>query len=239
MTIRGALKAVPGDGEALILRAHLYNRTRNCQAAESDANAAATKSVKMAGALTERGDARVCQEQYDAAIGDYTAAIAANTASAVLLVKRCSAYLSANQAEKALTDCDEALKKAPDSAYVFIQRAEVHLTLHHYEVALADANRALIQAPKDGEIFDIEGRANEGLGKLEVALASFDQAVRLDPARPVFYIHRARARRLAKNFDGARLDLVAAQSLMKPDRKMPAAVQAELESERSALAGNR
>lgn len=138
------LKAAPGDTDALLLRAHLYNRNRNCQAAEIDSDAAAASTAKRAEALIERGDARVCQERYDAAISDYTAAIAAN-----------------------------------------------------------------------------------------------NEALRSDSARTASYIHRARARRLSRNFEGARRDLDAAEGLITSDKNTPASVRAELQAELSALAGNR
>jgi tetratricopeptide (TPR) repeat protein len=235
-----ALKVVPGDADTLIMRARLYNRRRDCQLAESDAAtaAAAATAVRRADALLERGEARVCQNRYDEAIGDFTAAMALNPTSALPFAKRCAAVLASNRAESALKDCDESLKRAPEVAYFYAQRAEVNLALRRYANALADTQNASRRGLRDAWIFDIEGQANEGEGHLDLALTDYDESLRLDPARAISYVHRARARRMNNDPAQARQDLAAAQRLLRSDPKPPPSVKAAMEAEARVQAGS-
>ena len=94
--------------------------------------------------------------------------------------------------DQAIAEYEAGLQLAPDDPELHLRRGWTAYDKRDFNLVLSHARQALKINPEYAEAFDLIGAALivSGDGKFAEAKAAYDQAVRLDPTKPLFRYHR-------------------------------------------------
>jgi tetratricopeptide (TPR) repeat protein len=117
------------------------------------------------------------------------------TAARVEALKiRARAFNRMGQLDDAITDYEEALKLAPDDAELHVYRGWRALDKEDFDLAFAQARRALQLKPEYAEVYALVGAASNmsrcWCRNFAKAKAADDEAIRLQPLRPLYRFNR-------------------------------------------------
>ena len=121
---------------------------------------------------------------------------------------RCRAALGQENYQGAVDDCTVAIQRLPTSADAYHQRAQAYFFLEQYDKTVEDLNAAIRLGDSNLPVaHSLRGRAHSNLKEWVDAIADFDEAIRLNPNAPQFFLFRGTAYNARSQYHKAIADL--------------------------------
>ncbi len=162
-----------------VLRAYVYNKMKNVQAALSDADIAIQLDPRAAFAYHERGHILFGMERYEQAIKDFDIAIQLDPKTIGPYALRGFCYDAAGNYQKAIIDYTVGIELSPHDELLYSSRGTAHFNLGNYEKAINDFNTVIGISPRDEYAYSMRGSAYHSLGKQQQAMNDYITAARL------------------------------------------------------------
>ncbi|XP_063139032.1 tetratricopeptide repeat protein 16 isoform X4 [Rattus norvegicus] len=189
-----------------------------------------------------RGTLRRRLQQYDPAVEDFLKALDMMTESQDNLVKQAQrqllltyndfavhCYLHGAYQESVLL-LNKAIRDEQNEKGLYINRGDCFYQLGNLAFAEADYKQALALSPLDeganlrmGVLQEKMGFCQQKHRQFQTAEEHFSEAIRHNPQKPQYYLHRAKCRQFLQNILGARQD-VATVLLLNPNYPKMAAM---------------
>ena len=150
-----AIELAPDDERPRLLRAAIFQATREFDKAIKDLDFAIQKNPNNAEFLATRGICHAQKGDDDRALKDFDAAVKANPKNIRGWQLRGSAHAERGEKDKALTDFKEAIGIDPNDPTTYLYRAHLYLVEAEPESALLDLEEVMKRAP------DFPGAAND------------------------------------------------------------------------------
>lgn len=176
---------------------------------------AARAAIVAAGEMPEALRVRCMLDGDDKLIGAVAfcdKAIAARPNWALAYSTRAVVLRNVGRSEAALFSNEEAVRLAPTSASMVSQRGHTFKALGRNEQALADFASAARLAPSSAPVLNDLAGQQYAMGRPAEGNATIERSLALKPTAYA-YTERGKARRDAKQFDGAYSDFAAASAL--------------------------
>ena len=177
------------------MRGLANNRRGEKKLAMQDYDAALQRVPRYPQALANRAALFSEQGKYDAAIGDLDESIAADPANPVAYYNRGYAHFAKHEYAKALADYDAAILLDPDMGLAYNNRCLVRAaTGQDLPAGLQDCDKAQALLPLNLDVRDTRGFLFLKMGDPRLAVKEYDQALDVDPNRPLALYGRGIAR---------------------------------------------
>lgn len=165
-----------------------------------------------AGALVNRGTARLANNEVDAAISDFSAAIQINPNLAPAYGDRAGAYLIKGNFAAAEADINRSIQLRPDDFRAYNLRCWSRAVENKkLDEALADCNTALKLAPDDPHVLDSLGVVEMRRGQYAEALDLFNKALKSHPDNVGMLYLRGVCERKTGDMEGGDADIATAK----------------------------
>ena len=190
-----ALTLAPDNAQAYVVRGLANNRRGEKKLAMQDYDAALQRVPRYPQALANRAALFSEQGKYDAAIADLDESIAADPANPVAYYNRGYAHFAKHEYAKALADYDAAILLDPDMGLAYNNRCLVRAaTGQDLPAGLQDCDKAQALLPLNLDVRDTRGFLFLKMGDPRLAVKEYDQALDVDPNRPLALYGRGIAR---------------------------------------------
>lgn len=203
------LQLDPANIKALCDRAQTYLDLHRPDRAVADY----TEAIRLdpsAALYHERGQARVAEGEYAAAVADYGEALTLSPENAAVLISRGEAYQEQELYEEAVADFTEALRVTPKSHRALLHRAEVYFDQGRLADAEADLTAAVAANGGVADVYFLRGQVLAKLDEPDRAIADFSRALELDEELIEAYVERGDALVALGDLQGALANYEAA-----------------------------
>ncbi len=153
-----------------------------------------------------RGEHRLRQRLFDAALEDLAAVVKLDSKQAPAHRLRAEAYYEKGDLNAALADLDQAQKMDANDAKSYVLRGRVYGRKNLLDEAIAEFDRAIQQDAKNARAYFLRGWAYQRKNDLNRALVEYNQALQLDLADADALVHRGDLYRAQKQIDKATTD---------------------------------
>jgi tetratricopeptide (TPR) repeat protein len=169
--------------------------------------------------LTDRGDERAGNGDYDTAIGICNEAIRINPSGSVAYEMRGAAYQAKGNLELAIADYNKAIELNSQDADTFNRRGTAYYAKGDLDLAVANYSEAIRLKKKElfgyvfGEsatVYSNRGIALRAQGDLRFAIMDFDKAIQLDPQHLIAYTEQGLAYEAQGDHTNAKADFIRA-----------------------------
>ena len=155
----------------------------------------------------ERGMVLLSQRRWQQAADELSEAIRLKPDSGMAYLGRCRVGMARQDYPPAIADCSEAARLVPNSPEAYHERGNAYLLTLQFDHAVEDMNAAIKLGDSDLALaHSIRGRAHIGLKEFGAAIADLDEAIRLNPQMPHFYVFRGIALNARSEFRKAIAD---------------------------------
>jgi len=144
------------------------------------------------------------KKDYNGAVSDYTNAIKLSRRE-TLFFDRGRLFSEMDKLDNAILDYNEAIKLNPRNANYYLSRAQAFRTKKNYYNAVSDYGKAIEISPHDS-LFFIRGQLLSDMSRIDDLIANYTQAIEYNPQKADYYLGRAQAFRIKRNYAGAALD---------------------------------
>ncbi len=211
--LNAAVRADPGNVEALLERAQLFSLEGYRDRAFDDANRAATLAPGNALGFVVRSELEALAGDDDNALADASRAIELDPKSELAYAARAEAYAANGEWERAMQDSRAAIRIAPGSVIGYLARSHIYELSGDYAHALDDADQAVRIAPKSAIALNARCWNGAILARLDIALDDCNAAVTLKPYSAEILDSRAFVNFKAGNYATALADYNAALAI--------------------------
>jgi len=163
------------------------------------------------------------------AIESLTKAIEIHPEYAIAYDHRGWFYCQGGQLEEAISDCSKALKLDPLMASALAHRAEARRLEGDRRRALQDASEALELEPGLSTAWVVRGHTHLELGEADPAISDLTKAIEISSNDAMYFLIRALAFQMKKDFKRMEQDLDQALRIATPDWNNRPAVQRMLD----------
>lgn len=153
-----------------------------------------------------RGTCRQQTGDAAGAIADFDAALRLKPDLSLARRHRGVLLMDAGRYAEAVSDLNEATRSEPGDAYAWGQLITANEALDQLPAAAAAAERYIALLPQVAWGWNSRGLLRLADGALDAAIADFTEAIRLDPAEPIYFNNRGEAHRRAGRWEAALAD---------------------------------
>ena len=190
-----AISLAPDNAQAYVVRGLANNRRGQKQLAMQDYDAALQHAPRYPQALANRAALYSEERKYGMAIRDLDESIASDADNPVAFYNRGYAYFARQEYDKALADYDAAIRLEPEMGLAYNNRCLVRaITGKDLVAGLEDCDRAQKLMPLNLDVRDTRGFIYLKLGDPRLAVNEYNQALDVDPNRPLALYGRGIAR---------------------------------------------
>lgn len=209
-----AIQLAPDNAQAYVIRGLANNRRDQKQLAMQDYEAALKITPRYPQALANRAALLSEEGRYDQAISDLDESIKADSDNPVAYYNRGYAYFARHEYDKALADYDMAIKLEPGMGRAYNNRCLIRaITGKDLVAGLQDCDTAQKLMPLNLDVRDTRGFIYLKLGDPRLAVKVYDDALDVDPNRPLALYGRGIARSMIGETREADADKAAALTL--------------------------
>ncbi len=209
-----AIQLAPDNAQAYVIRGLANNRRDQKQLAMQDYEAALKITPRYPQALANRAALLSEEGRYDQAISDLDESIKADSDNPVAYYNRGYAYFARHEYDKALADYDMAIKLEPGMGRAYNNRCLIRaITGKDLVAGLQDCDTAQKLMPLNLDVRDTRGFIYLKLGDPRLAVKEYDDALDVDPNRPLALYGRGIARSMIGETREADADKAAALTL--------------------------
>ena len=203
----------PELAEAYVNRGGTYNEKGEFDKAIEDLNRAIELNPKLAEAYVNRGNAYSRKDNFQNAIENYNIAIKLKPDLAETYANRGNVYSRKGDFQNAIENYNIAIKLKPDLAEAYHLRGNIYNSKGMFEKAIKDYNTATELNPNFDDAYNNRGVAYIRMGKVKRAIEDYDTAIQLKPDYAETYCNRGEAWLCLKEWDKAKVDLIAARKM--------------------------
>lgn len=190
-----AIQLAPDNPQAYVIRGLANNRRGQKQLAMQDYEAALKIAPRYPQALANRAALLSEEGRYDQAIADLDESIKADSDNPVAYYNRGYARFARHQYDEALADYDKAIKLEPAMGRAYNNRCLIRaITGKDLVAGLQDCDTAQKLMPLNLDVRDTRGFIYLKLGDPRLALKEYNDALDVDPNRPLALYGRGIAR---------------------------------------------
>lgn len=190
-----AIQLAPDNAQAYVIRGLANNRRGQKQLAMQDYEAALQRAPRYPQALANRAALLSEDGKYDQAIGDLDESIKADPDNPVAYYNRGYAHFAKHEYEKALADYDAAIRLEPDMGLAYNNRCLIRaITGKDLVAGLQDCDTAQKLMPLNIDVRITRGFIDLKLGDPRLAIKEYNDALDIDPNRPLALYGRGIAR---------------------------------------------
>jgi tetratricopeptide (TPR) repeat protein len=190
-----AIQLAPDNPQAYVIRGLANNRRGQKQLAMQDYEAALKIAPRYPQALANRAALLSEEGRYDQAIADLDESIKADSDNPVAYYNRGYARFARHQYDEALADYDRAIKLEPAMGRAYNNRCLIRaITGKDLVAGLQDCDTAQKLMPLNLDVRDTRGFIYLKLGDPRLALKEYNDALDVDPNRPLALYGRGIAR---------------------------------------------
>ena len=190
-----AISLAPDNAQAYVIRGLANNRRGQRQLAMQDYETALRRAPRYPQALANRAALLSEDGKYDQAIRDLDEAITADPDNPVAYYNRGYAYFARHEYDKALADYDAAIKLEPGMGLAYNNRCLIRaITGKDLVAGLQDCDTAQKLMPLNLDVRDTRGFIYLKLGDPRLAVKEYNDALDVDPNRPLALYGRGIAR---------------------------------------------
>lgn len=190
-----AIQLAPDNAQAYVIRGLANNRRGQKQLAMQDYETALQRSPRYPQALANRAALLSEEGKYDQAIGDLDEAIKADPDNPVAYYNRGYAHFAKHEYDKALADYDAAIKLEPGMGLAYNNRCLIRaITGKDLVAGLQDCDTAQKLMPLNIDVRITRGFIDLKLGDPRLAVKEYNDALDIDPNRPLALYGRGIAR---------------------------------------------
>jgi len=190
-----AISLTPDNARAYVVRGLANNRRGQKQRAMQDYDTALQHAPRYPQALANRAALYSEERKYDLAIRDLDESIAADPDNPVAYYNRGYAHFAKHAYDKALADYDAAIHLEPGMGLAYNNRCLVRaITGKDLVAGLQDCDMAQKLMPLNLDVRDTRGFIYLKLGDPRLAVREYDEALDVDPNRPLALYGRGLAR---------------------------------------------
>lgn len=202
------IAAKPYLAQPYFYRALAKYNLDDMRGAEADVSIAIERNPFITDAYELRGVVRQMQGKTQEAVGDFNKALEMLPENRSLLYNRSVALLELKRYDEARKSFDELLSHHSGYDNGLLGKAQLELAVNDTVEALADIEKALSinRHLTNGYIMRAQISMNRGKDSFAAALADMDEAIRLNPRNPGFFINRAFLRYKLDDYFGAMSD---------------------------------
>lgn len=209
-----AIQLEPDNAQAYVIRGLANNRRVRKQLAMQDYEAALKIAPRYPQALANRAALLSEEGRYDQAIRDLDESIKADSDNPVAYYNRGYAHFAMHDYDKALADYDAAIKLEPDMGRAYNNRCLVRaITGKDLVAGLQDCDTAQKLMPLNLDVRDTRGFIYLKLGDPRLAVKEYNDALDVDPNRPLALYGRGIARSMIGETREGEADKAAAVTL--------------------------
>lgn len=209
-----AIRLAPDNAQAYVIRGLANNRRGRRPLAMQDYDTALQRAPRYPQALANRAALLSENGKYDQAIADLDQAIKADPDNPVAYYNRGFAWFAKHEYGKALADYDEAIKLEPDMGRAYNNRCLIRaITGEDLVSGLQDCDTAQKLLPLSIDVRITRGFIYLKLGNPRLALQQYNDALDVDPNRPLALYGRGIARIMIGETQEGEGDKAAAQTL--------------------------
>jgi tetratricopeptide (TPR) repeat protein len=209
-----AIQLAPENPQAYVVRGLANNRRVRKQLAMQDYEAALKIAPRYPQALANRAALLSEEGRYDQAIADLDDSLKADPDNPVAYYNRGYAHFARHEYEKALADYDAAIKLEPDMGRAYNNRCLVRaITGKDLVAGLQDCDTAQKLMPLNLDVRDTRGFIYLKLGDPRLAVKEYNDALDVDPNRPLALYGRGIARSMIGETREGEADKAAAVTL--------------------------
>lgn len=208
------ITAKPYLAQPYFYRAIAKYNLEDYKGAEEDATLAIERNPFITDAYEVRGVARQNQGKLDDAVADYSHALSLLPNNRGILLNKALAQEELKNYDDAKASYSELLKAYPRFANGYVGRAKLNLACKDTVAAVSDLDKAL-EIDKDivnAYVLRADIALNSG-NNYQAALEDMNEAIKLQPKQPGFFINRAFLRYNLDDYFGAMADYDYAISL--------------------------
>lgn len=190
-----AIQLAPDDAQAYVIRGLANNRRGQKQLAMQDYAAALKIAPRYPQALANRAALLSEEGRYDQAIADLDESLKADSDNPVAYYNRGYAHFAKHEYDKALADYDAAIKLEPGMGRAYNNRCLIRaITGKDLVAGLQDCDAAQKLMPLNLDVRDTRGFIYLKLGDPRLAVKEYNDALDVDPNRPLALYGRGIAR---------------------------------------------
>jgi tetratricopeptide (TPR) repeat protein len=190
-----AIQLAPDNAQAYVVRGLANNRRGQRQLAMQDYDTALQRAPRYPQALANRAALLSEDGKYDQAIGDLDESIKADPDNPVAYYNRGYAWFAKHDYDKALANYDAALKLDPDMGLAYNNRCLIRaITGKDLVAGLQDCDTAQKLMPLNIDVRITRGFIYLKLGDPRLAMKEYNDALDVDPNRPLALYGRGIAR---------------------------------------------
>lgn len=190
-----AIQLAPDNAQAYVIRGLANNRRGQKQLAMQDYETALRYAPRYPQALANRAALLSEEGRYDQAIADLDESIKADSDNPVAYYNRGYAWFAKHEYDKALADYDRAIRLEPDMGRAYNNRCLIRaITGKDLVAGLQDCDTAQKLMPLNLDVRDTRGFIYLKLGDLRLAVKEYNDALDVDPNRPLALYGRGIAR---------------------------------------------
>ncbi len=209
-----AIQLAPDNAQAYVIRGLANNRRDQKQLAMQDYETALKITPRYPQALANRAALLSEEGRYGQAISDLDESIKADSDNPVAYYNRGYAYFARHEYDKALADYDMAIKLEPGMGRAYNNRCLIRaITGKDLVAGLQDCDTAQKLMPLNLDVRDTRGFIYLKLGDPRLAVKEYDDALDVDPNRPLALYGRGIARSMIGETREADADKAAALTL--------------------------
>jgi tetratricopeptide (TPR) repeat protein len=190
-----AIQLAPDNPQAYVIRGLANNRRGQKQLAMQDYETALKIAPRYPQALANRAALLSEEGRYDQAISDLDESIKADSDNPVAYYNRGYAHFARHEYDKALADYDAAIKLEPGMGRAYNNRCLIRaITGKDLVAGLQDCDTAQKLMPLNLDVRDTRGFIYLKLGDPRLAVKEYNDALDVDPNRPLALYGRGIAR---------------------------------------------
>lgn len=190
-----AIQLAPDNAQAYVIRGLANNRRGQKQLAMQDYAAALKIAPRYPQALANRAALLSEEGRYDQAIADLDESLKADSDNPVAYYNRGYAHFAKHEYDKALADYDAAIKLEPGMGRAYNNRCLIRaITGKDLVAGLQDCDAAQKLMPLNLDVRDTRGFIYLKLGDPRLAVKEYNDALDVDPNRPLALYGRGIAR---------------------------------------------
>lgn len=171
--------------------AYYYVQNNQHQKALINYNKAIELNPQKAESYNNRGKVYFEIGNFEKALEDYNKSLSINPGYTDALANRGAVYGATKEFEKAIPDLSRVIDSDRTNIDAISNRGFIFYQLKDYGKAINDFNLFLQLKNNDAEIINLLALSYAGLTNFDQAITYYNQAIRINPTNPIYFINRS------------------------------------------------